>query len=84
MFVSALGWEVELESHIGFLGGLPRQGCGSTSPYYATPFLEVCFLSFFIVCCCSFKCFDFQCKNYFCQFFDSTGDLSCCNPYAIR
>lgn len=41
MFVSALGWEVELESHNGFLGGLPRQGCGSTSPYYATPFLEV-------------------------------------------
>lgn len=43
MFVSALGWEVELESHNGFLGGLPRQGCGSTSPYYATPFLEVKF-----------------------------------------
>lgn len=41
MFVSALGWEVELESHNGFLGGLPRQGCGQTSPYYATPFLEV-------------------------------------------
>lgn len=41
MFVSALGWEVELESHNGFLGGLPRQGCGSTCPYYATPFLEV-------------------------------------------
>lgn len=42
MFISALGWEIELESHNGFLGGLPRQGCGSTSPYYATPFLEVC------------------------------------------
>lgn len=41
MFVSALGWEIELESHIGFLGGLPRQGCGSTAPYYATPFLEI-------------------------------------------
>lgn len=41
MFVSALGWEVELETHNGFLGGLPRQGCGLTSPYYATPFLEV-------------------------------------------
>lgn len=41
MFVSALGWEVELESHNGFLGGLPRQGCGLTSPYYATPFFEV-------------------------------------------
>lgn len=44
MFVSALGWEVELESHNGFLGGLPRQGCGLTSPYYATPFFEVIFL----------------------------------------
>lgn len=43
MFVSALGWEVELESHNGFLGGLPRQGCGLTSPYYATPFFEVIF-----------------------------------------
>lgn len=41
MFVSALGWEVELETHNGFLGGLPRQGCGSTAPYYATPFLEI-------------------------------------------
>lgn len=41
MFVSALGWEIELESHNGFLGGFSRQGCGSTSPYYATPFLEV-------------------------------------------
>ncbi|XP_055594870.1 probable Rho GTPase-activating protein CG5521 isoform X2 [Uranotaenia lowii] len=41
LFVSALGWEVELESHNGFLGGLPRQGCGQTAPYYATPFLEV-------------------------------------------
>lgn len=43
MFVSALGWEVELETHNGFLGGLPRTGCGSTAPYYATPFLEVVF-----------------------------------------
>ncbi|XP_053946635.1 probable Rho GTPase-activating protein CG5521 isoform X2 [Anastrepha ludens] len=41
MFVSALGWEIDLETHIGFLGGLPRQGCGATAPYYATPFLEV-------------------------------------------
>lgn len=44
MFISALGWEVELESHNGFLGGLPRQGCGQTAPYYATPFLEVSFI----------------------------------------
>lgn len=41
MFVSALGWEIELESHNGFMGGLSRQGCGSTCPYYATPYLEV-------------------------------------------
>ncbi|ALC45606.1 CG5521 [Drosophila busckii] len=41
MFVSALGWEIELETHNGFLGGLPRQGCGATAPYYATPFLEL-------------------------------------------
>ncbi|KAH8417830.1 hypothetical protein KR222_006712 [Zaprionus bogoriensis] len=41
MFVSALGWEIDLETHNGFLGGLPRQGCGATAPYYATPFLEV-------------------------------------------
>ncbi|KAG5670487.1 hypothetical protein PVAND_000749 [Polypedilum vanderplanki] len=44
MFVSALGWEIELETHNGFLGGLShRQGCGQTAPYYATPFLEVIF-----------------------------------------
>ncbi|KAL9899872.1 putative Rho GTPase-activating protein CG5521 isoform 1-T1 [Glossina fuscipes fuscipes] len=41
MFVSALGWEIDLETHNGFLGGLPRQGCGATAPYFATPFLEV-------------------------------------------
>lgn len=41
MFVSALGWEIELESHNGFMGGLSRQGCGSTCPYFATPYLEV-------------------------------------------
>lgn len=40
-FVSALGWEVELETHMGFSGGLPKQGCGHTAPYYATSFLEV-------------------------------------------
>lgn len=40
-FVSALGWEIDLETHNGFLGGLPRQGCGATAPYFATPFVEV-------------------------------------------
>ena len=41
MFLSGLGWEIELETHNGFLGGLPRQGCGATAPYFATPFVEV-------------------------------------------
>lgn len=40
-FVSAMGWEIELETHMGFSGGLPKQGCGHTAPYFATPFLEV-------------------------------------------
>lgn len=40
-FVSSLGWEIDLMTHNGFLGGLPRHGCGATAPYYATPFLEV-------------------------------------------
>lgn len=49
MFISALGWEVELETHNGFSGGL-GQGCGLTSPYYATPFLEVyLFIYFFLL-----------------------------------
>ncbi|KAF8789181.1 Ral GTPase-activating protein subunit alpha-1 like protein [Argiope bruennichi] len=43
-FVAGLGWEVELESHPGFLGGLQRnKSTGDTSPYYATPFTEVMF-----------------------------------------
>lgn len=42
-FVSALGWEIDLETHNGFLGGLPRQGCGASAPYYASPFVEVIF-----------------------------------------
>lgn len=40
-FVASLGWEIDLMTHNGFLGGFPRQGCGSSAPYYATPFLEV-------------------------------------------
>ncbi|XP_042904592.1 ral GTPase-activating protein subunit alpha-1 [Parasteatoda tepidariorum] len=43
-FVAGLGWEVELETHPGFLGGLQRnKTTGDTAPYYATPFTEVIF-----------------------------------------
>ncbi|GIY56749.1 hypothetical protein CDAR_236061 [Caerostris darwini] len=43
-FVAGLGWEVELENHPGFLGGLQRnKSTGDTAPYYATPFTEVIF-----------------------------------------
>lgn len=43
-FLAALAWEVELEGHTGFLGGLHRQGStGSTAPYVATSFSEAIF-----------------------------------------
>lgn len=43
-FVAGLGWEVELQTHLGFLGGLQRnKSTGDTAPYYATSFLEVIF-----------------------------------------
>ena len=43
-FVAGLGWEVELETHTGFMGGLTRRGgTGETAPYYATSFMEVMF-----------------------------------------
>lgn len=43
-FLAALAWEVELEGHTGFLGGLHRQGStGLTAPYVATSFSEVIF-----------------------------------------
>ncbi|GIY27859.1 hypothetical protein CEXT_291451 [Caerostris extrusa] len=43
-FVAGLGWEVELENHPGFLGGLQRnKSTGDTAPYYATPFTEIPF-----------------------------------------
>lgn len=74
MFVSALGWEVELESHNGFLGGLPRTGCGQTSPYYATPFFEVIYMHgtiFFSAVRMKF-------------IFDLSGYLSCGNSNAVR
>lgn len=41
-FVSSLGWEVDLATHEGFLGGLQRNGSnGATAPYYCTSTLEV-------------------------------------------
>ena len=41
-FVAGLGWEVELETHNGFMGGLSRNRAvtGETAPYYATSFVE--------------------------------------------
>ncbi|XP_063231262.1 LOW QUALITY PROTEIN: ral GTPase-activating protein subunit alpha-1 [Bacillus rossius redtenbacheri] len=43
-FIAGLAWEVELESHTGFLGGLQRnKSTGETAPYYATSFVEVIF-----------------------------------------
>lgn len=43
-FLAALAWEIELEGHTGFLGGLQRQGStGLTAPYVATSLLESIF-----------------------------------------
>ncbi|GBP16667.1 Probable Rho GTPase-activating protein CG5521 [Eumeta japonica] len=43
-FLAALAWEVELESHVGFAGGLRSGGGGGVSaPYIATLTLEALF-----------------------------------------
>ncbi|XP_068195740.1 ral GTPase-activating protein subunit alpha-2 isoform X2 [Antennarius striatus] len=43
-FVSGLGWEVDLATHCGFMGGLQRNGStGTTAPYYATSTVEAIF-----------------------------------------
>ncbi|XP_063040577.1 ral GTPase-activating protein subunit alpha-2 isoform X3 [Engraulis encrasicolus] len=43
-FVSGLGWEVDLATHCGFMGGLQRNGStGQTAPYYATSNVEAIF-----------------------------------------
>nr|XP_057945874.1 ral GTPase-activating protein subunit alpha-2 isoform X5 [Doryrhamphus excisus] len=43
-FVSGLGWEVNLATHCGFMGGLQRNGStGLTAPYYATSTVEAIF-----------------------------------------
>ncbi|KFO76188.1 Ral GTPase-activating protein subunit alpha-2, partial [Cuculus canorus] len=43
-FVAGLGWEVDLATHGGFMGGLQRNGStGQTAPYYATSTVEIIF-----------------------------------------
>ncbi|CAB1412971.1 unnamed protein product, partial [Pleuronectes platessa] len=43
-FVSGLGWEVDLTTHCGFMGGLQKnRSTGQTTPYYATSTTEVIF-----------------------------------------
>lgn len=43
-FVAGLGWEVDLELHKGFLGGLQsNRSTGDSAPYYATSTKEVIF-----------------------------------------
>ncbi|KAI1240313.1 hypothetical protein IHE44_0008729, partial [Lamprotornis superbus] len=43
-FVAGLGWEVDLSTHSGFMGGLQRNGStGLTAPYYATSTVEIIF-----------------------------------------
>ncbi|XP_067311975.1 ral GTPase-activating protein subunit alpha-1 isoform X4 [Pseudorasbora parva] len=43
-FVSGLGWEVNLTTHCGFMGGLQRnKSTGLTMPYFATSTVEVMF-----------------------------------------
>ncbi|ESO85701.1 hypothetical protein LOTGIDRAFT_210880 [Lottia gigantea] len=43
-FVAGLGWEVDLENHQGFLGGLQKnKTTGDTAPYYANSSCEVIF-----------------------------------------
>ena len=43
-FVSGLGWEVDLETHTGYRGGLKtNKSTGSTAPYFCTSLMEVMF-----------------------------------------
>ncbi|XP_070180609.1 ral GTPase-activating protein subunit alpha-1-like isoform X3 [Littorina saxatilis] len=43
-FVAGLGWEIDLETHQGFLGGLQQnKTTGDTAPYYANSTCEVVF-----------------------------------------
>lgn len=44
-FVTGLGWEIDLESHLGFRGGLQlNKSTGATTPYYAVCFSNFIFL----------------------------------------
>ncbi|EDV29843.1 uncharacterized protein TRIADDRAFT_20339, partial [Trichoplax adhaerens] len=43
-FVAGLAWEVDLSTHVGFLGGLQQnESTGTTAPYFATSTTEVLF-----------------------------------------
>jgi len=43
-FVTSLGWEIDLATHPGYLGGLERNSTnGTTSIYYCTSTLEIIF-----------------------------------------
>ena len=45
-FVSALAWQVELDSHEGFMGGLQHNVQLKTAPYYANSISEASFILF--------------------------------------
>lgn len=43
-FVAGIGWEIDLATHTGFMGGLEKnQSTGETTPYWATSSVEVIF-----------------------------------------
>ncbi|PIK53542.1 putative ral GTPase-activating protein subuni t alpha-1 [Apostichopus japonicus] len=43
-FVSGIGWEIDLATHTGFMGGLQKNhSTGETTPYWATSSVEVIF-----------------------------------------
>lgn len=42
-FLNGLAWNIDLENHEGFMGGLPRNQRSKTTPYYANSSTEVLF-----------------------------------------
>eukprot|EP01135_Chromosphaera_perkinsii_P003053 Nk52_evm35s233 gene=Nk52_evmTU35s233 len=42
-FLAGIGWEVDLNTHSGFMGGLDSKSTGSTTCYYATSTMQVIF-----------------------------------------
>ena len=42
-FLGSLGWEVPLDNHPGFKGGISYGSCGKSAPYYSTASYEVMF-----------------------------------------